>query len=83
MKRGYVERHSEQYCGRAEFVPNAAVLDEIDAGLESIGIDRAADDGFVLIERGFDVHGDAVEEPFFEKVADDGGAAAVGVELDG
>ena len=66
----------------SEFVRDAAVLDEFHAGLEGIDIDRTSHDGFILIERGLNVHSDVVEESLFEKPTDDAGPAAVGVELD-
>ena len=68
---------------RAKLVWHAAVLDKFDAGLEGIDINGTADDGFVLIQRRLDIHGDVIEEAFFEELADDVRAAAVGVEFDG
>ncbi len=63
-------------------MPNAAGLDELDARLYGTDVNGMSDDGFVPIKRGLDIHGDVVEESFFEKPTDDLGPAAVGVELD-
>ena len=59
-KEWYVEEHSVLHRRCAEFVWHAAVLDEFHAGLEGVGVNGSADDGFVLFGWGLDVHGDVV-----------------------